>query len=534
MPSSRASSRGSTARVLLWLAAGLVAGLVLLPIAYLAVRAATGAADAWRVLLRPSTAAALGRTVVLAAGAVLCSVGVGLPLAWLTHATDLPGRRVWRVVLALPMVLPSYVGAYLYVAALGPRGLLQRGAAELAGIERLPSIYGLPGALLAVTAVCYPFVMLTAQSSLQRLDPALLDAARSLGDRPAAAVRRVVLPQLRPAVASGALLVGLYAARDFGAVSIMRYETLARGVFTQYRSAFDRTGAATWSLLLLALVVGILGAERWVGRGASRRAAPPRRVAPLAAVPLGPWRLPALLLCAAVAGIALVLPAGMLAYWLLRGAASGQTLGAGALAAAGGSSVLASGAAAAVTVLAALPVAWLASRRPSPAARIVERAAHLGFALPGVVVALALVHFGIRFLPWAYQTLPLLVAAYVVLLLPEAVGAIGAAIQRVPPRIEESGRTLGRGPWDVARTLTMPLVAPGVGAAAALVFLSAMKELPATLILGPAGFRTLAVAVWSAVGEAYFARAAAPALLLILLASVPTAFLTARRSRHGL
>lgn len=534
MASSRASPRGSTARVLLWLAAGAVAGLVLLPVAYLVVRTATAAADAWLVLLRPSTGAALGRTAVLAASAVACSLAVGLPLAWLTHATDLPGRRAWRVVLALPMVLPSYVGAYLYAAALGPRGLLQRLAAEHVGIERLPSIYGLPGALLAVTAVCYPFVMLTAQSALRRMDPALFDAARSLGDRPVAAARRIVLPQLRPAVASGALLVALYAARDFGAVSIMRYETLARGVFTQYRSAFDRNGAAAWSLLLLALVIGILAVERWAGRGSALRAAPPRRVGPLAAAPLGPWRLPALLLCAAVAGIALVLPAGMLCYWLVRGATSGQMQGAAALAAAGGGSMLASGAAATVTVLAALPVAWLASRRPTRAARFVERVAHLGFALPGVVVALALVHFGIRFLPWVYQTLPLLVTAYVILLLPEAVGAIGAAIQRVPPRIEESGRMLGRGPWDVARTLTLPLVAPGVGVAAALVFLSAMKELPATLILGPAGFSTLAVSVWSAVGEAYFARAAAPALLLILLASVPTAFLTARRSRHDL
>jgi len=534
MPALRFVLRIAPARALLWLAAFAVASLVLLPVAYLVMRAALGPVEAWSTIARPTTVAAIGRTVLLAAGSVACSLAVGLPLAWLTIATDLPGRRAWRVLLALPLVVPSYVGAYLYAAALGPRGLLHRAVAELADVERLPSIYGLPGALLAITAVSYPFVMLTAQSALQRLDPALGEAARSLGDGPADTLRRVVLPQVRPAVASGSLLVALYAMRDFGAVSIMRYDTLTRGVYTQYRSAFDRTGAAVWSLLLLALVVAVLAVERRAARGYGSGAQSARRVAPPARVRLGRWCWPALALCAAVAGIALVLPAGMLGYWLVRGVRAGQALDAGALGLAAGHSVAAAAAASAVTVLAAWPVAWLAHRVPSRAARAVERVAHVGFALPGVVVALGLVFFSIRFLPGVYQTLPLLVIAYVVLFLPEAVGALGASLERIPPRLLECARTLGRGPFGVFRTVTLPLVAPGAGVAAALVFLTAMKELPATLILSPTGFNTLAVAVWSAVGEAYFARAAAPALLLVVLAAASTAILTARRARHGL
>jgi iron(III) transport system permease protein len=187
-----------------------------------------------------------------------------------------------------------------------------------------------------------------------------------------------------------------------------------------------------------------------------------------------------------------------------------------------------SGLAAGVAVLAALPVAVLSVRFPGRVSSLVERLTYVGFALPAVVLALSLVFFGANYAPALYQTLGLLIFAYVVHFLPQAVGTTRAALLQARPSIEEAARSLGRGPLHVMRTVTIPLARSGIVAGAALVFLTTMKELPATLLLGPTGFGTLATQVWSASSEAFFARAAAPALLLILLSAPPLYLLTIR------
>ncbi len=514
------------------IAAVVVGGLSLVPLGYLLLRAVDAGPETWAVLRRASTLATVGRTLALALAVPLASAVVAVPIAWLTVRTDLPLRRFWALTSALPLSLPSYVVATLYVAAIGPRGLLYQWLAERGiAVDGLPSIYGFPGALLAVTAVTYPYVLLATRAGLQRLDPALEQAARSLGDGPWRSFRRVVLPQLRPALAAGALLAAVYAVRDFGAVAIMRFDTFSPVIYVQYQSAFDRTGAAVTALLAAVVGLALVMLERRMRpHGARYHAARARGPAAAPTIRLGRWRIPALLWCAAVVGVSLVLPVSVLLWWLVRGIAAGQTVGIAALVVAARQSALAAGLAAIVTVSAAAPVALLRVRRPGPLGRWVERATWTGFALPGVAVALALVFVGIRTAPALYQSLPMLVGAYVLLLLPLAVGTEQAALRQVHPHLEQSARSLGRGPWSAFRAVTLPLAAPGFGAAALLVFLSAMKELPATLILGPAGFRPLAVQVWSAASEAYFARAAAPALLLVAVSSLPAALLTLRRA----
>jgi len=173
-------------------------------------------------------------------------------------------------------------------------------------------------------------------------------------------------------------------------------------------------------------------------------------------------------------------------------------------------------------------VAILVVRRPGGLSRLFERVAYAGFALPGIVVALALVFFGINVLPSLYQTLPMLLAAYVILFIPQAIGAERASLLQLSPSLEEAGRSLGQRPLSVLRRITLPLIRPGLVGGALLVFLTAMKELPATLILSPLGFNTLAAQVWSNIGEAFFARAALPTLLLLLLSSIPLTWLTLR------
>ncbi len=516
---------------LLWLAAGAAAGVVLLPPAYLVIRALGADAGAWSALLGDRTLAALGRTLGLATAVTAACTALALPLAWLTVRTDLPLRRAWSVALALPLVVPSYVGAYLLVAALGPRGMLHGLIAGATGLTRLPSIYGFVGACLALTLFTYPYAFLMLRAALLRVDPALEAASRTLGASPLRTALRVTLPQLRPALAAGGLLTALYTLRDFGAVSVMRFDSLTRVIYLQYQSAFDRHAAAVVSLVLVGVTAAILVAERRAEPRARYHASGAHGPRPARPVRLGRWRWPALALCAAVAGLAIGLPALVLGHWLLRAVDDG--VGWSGLLPATRHTLTAAGSGAAVTMGLALPVAWLAVRRPGRASRWLLRLTWLSYALPGVVVALALVFFGIRAAPGLYQTLALLAVAYAALYLPQAVGAVRTSLLQVHPSLEEAARTLGQPPARVAATVTLPLVAPGVAAGTALVFLTIMKELPATLMLGPIGFGTLATGVWSAVSEAFFARAAAPALLLILLSSVPTAVLLAHERAGG-
>jgi iron(III) transport system permease protein len=444
--------------------------------------------------------------------------------------TDLPGRKLWTLLTPLPLVVPSYVGAYLFVSALGPRGLLQGWLEGPLGITRLPDIYGFPGALLVLTLLNYPFVLLSLRAALQRLDPALEEAARSLGKNPWQTFWRVTFPQLRPSLAAGGLLVLLYVLRDFGAVAVMRYNTFTRVIYVQYQNSFDRSAAAALSILLVALSLLVLAAElRWRGRASHHTAA--RTPKKAAVVALGHWRWPALCFCGLIVGLALLLPAGILIYWLLRGLLSGEVLG--SLWLASRNSILASAMAALLAVAAALPIVILDVRRPSVGSRLLERISYIAFALPGIVVALAMVFFGANFAPWIYQTLPMLGLAYLVLFLPQAIGAVRNSMLQAHPSMEEAARSLGKSPPEVFRRITLPLVRPGLASAAAMVFLTTMKELPATLILAPIGFKTLATSVWSAVSEAFFAQAAAPALLLILASSLPMAIFVSRENKEG-
>jgi iron(III) transport system permease protein len=516
--------------IALWSGALLVAGALLLPTVYLVIRAASAGEGALESLLHARTWAIVGRTVGLALGVTAASAAIAVPLAWLTVRTDLPLRRLWAVLLPLPLVVPSYVGAYLYASALGPRGLAQQALEEPLGITRFPSIYGLPGALLVLTLLSYPYILLSARAALQRMDPALEEASRSLGHGGWATFLRVTLPHLRPALGAGGLLVALYALRDFGAVAIMRYDTFTRAIYVQYRS-FDRSEAALFALLLIGLTLIMLALEgRLYGRarydqGGSGAPRPPARVA------LGRWRWPALLFCSLVVLMSLVLPAGVLGYWLVRGLLAGESLT--AIGPSTWNSLSASAVSAVVTVLAALPVAFLVVRRPGRLSGLLERLTYSAYALPGIAVALALVFFGVNYALPLYQTFAMLLLAYGVLFVPQAVGALRTALLQVHPSLEETARSLGRGPLHVFLTVTAPLIRPGVVAGATLVFLTVMKELPATLILAPIGFGTLATAVWSAVSEAFFARAAAPALLIVLLSSVPMALFTLREQREN-
>ena len=509
------------------LPAAAVAVAMALPLLYLIIRAVDAAG--LDLLMRPTVVETLGRTLLLVAAVTAASVAIAVPLAWLTVRTDLPFRRFWGVVTVLPLVVPTHVGGFIVVVALGPRGMLQGILETLFGVERLPEIYGFPGAMLTLTLLSYPYVVFPVRAALWRIDPALEETSQGLGLSARTTFLRVTLPLLRPAVFAGGLLVALYTLSDFGAVSLLNYETFTWSIFLQYESALDRSLAAFLSLVLVVVALGIVSLEA-LSRGRSKYyRSTGGAVRPVLQVKLGAWRWPAFALCASVGLLAIAAPMGILGYWAVRGVLAGEPLL--LLWEAARNSMYVSGLAALVCIAAALPVAILAARHPGWMTSVVERMTYIGFALPGVVIALALVFFGANYATPLYQTHVLLALAYLVLFLPAGLGATRASLLQVSPAMEEAARGLGSSPFKVFMSVTAPLVRPGMLAGAALVFLLTMKELPATLILAPIGFDTLATSIWSAASEAFFAQAAMPALFLILCASFPMAFLILRGHR---
>jgi len=521
--STGAASRLPSPPAVLWLPALLVVVLAVLPLGYLVVRAAEAGPLFWETVLRERTARVVLNSALLAAVVAGSTALLAVPLAWLTTCTDLPGRRLWGMLATLPIVVPSYVGALAVVAAFGPRGSLQ-GMLESLGVDRLPSIYGFWGTWLTLTLFTYPYVLLAVRAALHGIDPALAEAARGLGHGPWRVFGFTTLPQVRPAIAGGALLAALYALGDFGVPTLLRFDTFTRAVFVQYRSAMDRSAAAALALLLVTVTIGLIVVEtrlrgsatlHRIGSGAARRPKP---------VPLGRWKAPAVVFCGLTVALALGLPLLVLTGWLVQAARAGaafEGLGIAAL-----HSLSLGGWTALAATAAALPLALLAVRFPGRWGMLAERVGFLGFALPGIVVALAFVALGVR-TPF-HQTLALLVAAYAVRFLPEAVGANRLSLLQINPRLEEAARGLGASTVAAIRRVTVPLARPGLLAGASLVLLTTMKELPVTLLLSPTGYDTLATRIWTAANDASYGQAAAPALLLVVVSAVPTLLLAAR------
>jgi len=480
--------------------AALVAGAMAMPLVYLVIRA-TEAKDPAGLVFSERVLELVWNTLRLAATVSAAAVIIGLGSAWVLERTDVPARRFLGVAAALPLAVPSYIAALALVSAFGPGG----------DLFVIPGLIGFWGAAGVLTLSTYPYVLLVTRAALSSSEPAVDDAAITLGLHRIRRFGRAQFPQVRGAVTASALLSALYVVSDFGAVTILRYGTLTRGIFLEYRSSFDRSAAAMISLVLVLFTLGLIVAERRArGPAASLRHSSARRHRRVA---LGRWRLLATAVVAAPALLGAGIPLMIAVSWLQKGARASS--GNDVLPMAAATSAGLSMAAAVAAVVLCLPVAMLAARRSTWIVRLIEGGALAGYALPGLVVALSLVFLATRAAPFAYQTVGLVVAAYVIRFMPEALASARPSLASVDTSLTDASRTLGGSRWETAMRVTWPMVRGGLFAGGALVFLTSMKELPATLLLRPAGVDTLAIRVWTGASEGFYAQAAPAALLLL-------------------
>ncbi len=486
---------------------------VLLPLIYLLVRAFKAVTpELIQIVFRARTLHLLGTTLLLTAGVMATGVLLAAPLAWLTTRTDLNGRRFFTLLGVLPLAIPGYVMAYALLGLGGSNGTF----ASLFG-PSLPRLSGYWGALIALSFYTFPYLFLNLRAALLGLDPAIEESARSLGSQSPEVFLRVILPQLRPAFYAGGLLVGLHVLGDFGVVSLMRYETFSYALYTQYIASYDRIYAAWLALMLLALTGSLLYLEARLLRGSKFHRAGSGTTRQANPIALGVWSIPAYFYIGVLGLASVVAPTVTVGFWMLKGFKVSHLQDfLGALS----GSLLASIPAAFLTAGLAIPLAYLGVRYSSPICRVLERGAYIGYATPPLAFALALIFFTRRAASGVYQTLWILIYAYTLHFLAEAIGPVRSALYQVSPRLEEAARSLGYPPLKTFLKATFPLLHGGLTVSIAFVFLSAMKELPLTFLLSPMGYETLAMNVWSYTTEAMFAKAAPYALAIVLFSAL--------------
>ncbi|HEY8717785.1 iron ABC transporter permease [Pengzhenrongella sp.] len=498
----------------LWVLRGaclVVAVLAVLPLLYVAwYTVDAGWTQVSHLVFRARVGELAWNTLRLTLAAIATCALLGVGAAWLIERTALRGRRAWHVLMVAPLAIPAFVNSFAWISL-------------------APALHGFGAALLIVTTSYFPLVYLPVSATLRGLDPGLEEVSRSLGFGAARTFARVVLPQLRPALLGGCLLVGLHLLAEFGALQMLQFPTFTTAIYDQYRSSFAGPAANSLASVLVVACLFLLLAElRLRGHGRLARIGHGTARASVR-VPLGGWSAPSLSFVAVVAALAVGVPVVSLFHWLWVGTSTAFPMG--ILAATLGQSFALGLAAAVLTTALALPVAWFSVRHGGRFAVLLERSTYVSSALPGIVVALALVTLTIRFAQPLYQTTAVLLAAYVILFMPRAMVSCQAAIRQVPPVLDEVAGSLGAGPVSRVTRVILPLIAPGVGAGAALVFLAVITELTSTLLLAPIGTETLATKFWSYSSSLSYGAAAPYACLMVLL-SLPATYLLTRPARE--
>ena len=504
-----------------------ISGLIALPLLYVGYSAVTSEPAIWQRLWTTRIPELCLNTVSLAIGVGLATLLLGVSLAWFITRYQFWGRPFWEWAFVLPLAIPSYVLAYVYTFLLDTGGPFEQAWQALVGPDaRLFSPYSFVGALIVMTLNTFPYVYLLSRTALQNFNTTYEEAALATGASPWATIYRVFLPLIRPALVAGLFLVVLYVVSDFGAVSLLRFQTFTYAVYQQITGRYDYGAASILSLLLVTFALIFLLGERWFRRQ-SRFYQTSGKVRPSSPIPCR-WPQSALLTgyFLVVFGLAFALPAYWLIHWT-NSAWADHEIGSGFLTYVWNSIMLSGGAATLALVL-GTPLAYLACRRPTPLNMTCLQGAYTGYVLPGPVAALALLMV-FSSVPWLYGTALVLMLAYLIHFLPAGLQSMESAIQQVNPNLEEAAKSLGARSFQAFQRVTFPLVRGGFLVAWILMFLQCMKELPATLLLRPVGFDTLAVRIWLEASEELYQLAAPPALLIVIM-TIPVVLLLSRKN----
>jgi iron(III) transport system permease protein len=534
----------------LWLlAAAVIILAVLSPIGGLVWYAAKGSGDLWPHLVGTVLPRALRTTVILLAGvAVIVSV-LGVGLAWLVAMYRFPGRRLFEWALLLPLAVPTYIVAFAYLDVLHPIGPVQSTIRAVLGIEDPRGLWWFPeirspgGAIVLLGFVLYPYVYLPVRALFLMQSPSMLEVARTLGAGRRRVFRTVALPLARPAVAVGASLALMEALNDIGASEFLGVRTLTVAIYTTWVTRSSIEGASQIALVMLAVVLMLVAVEqrgrsrqRFVARGGRQRAAAP--------VDLTGWRAAAATVAAATPiAVGFAVPAAYLGHHaVLRLAERGIP---DALPGWIANTVLAAGGATVVAIAAGFVVAFAARFVRHRQAALLVRLSGVGYAVPGTVLAAGMLMPAAAVDNWiadGWRALTgeriglvlsglgvVLVAGYVIRFLAVASGGIEAGLAKISPSLDMAARSLGSRPGRTLWSIHLPLVRPAMAAAALLVFVDCMKELPLTLLLRPLGFETLATAVYGEAARGTYEDGAIAALMIVLAGLLPV-MLIARTS----
>ena len=521
-----------------------IAGLVLLPLSVLLLSWQAVDGEIWAHLWQTQMPRLLGNTLTLLLGVGVGVTLLGVSLAWLTSLCEFPGRRWLDWALMLPFAIPAYVLAFVFVGLLDFAGPLQSLLREYVDSSlRLPRVRSTGGVIVVLVLVFYPYVYLLARAAFQAQGRGLLEAARVLGQSPWQAFWRVALPVARPAIGAGLALALMETLADFGAVSVFNFDTFTTAIYKTWYG-FYSLGSATQlaSLLLLAVALLVYGERR--ARGAARpmnerpRGKALYHLRGVQALAASGW-------CGLVFACAFVIPVLQLLVWVWqRGRFDLDERYIGLIL----HSLYLGGLAALLTVVAALLLVFARRLAPTRTVRSAVAVANLGYALPGSVLAVALM-LAFSYLdktlvmplssllggagkPLLLGSLAALLLAYLVRFMAVAYGPLEGALARIRPSLPEASRSLGVGGAGLFVRLYLPLLLPGVLSAALLVFVDVLKEMPATLLMRPFGWDTLAVRIFEMTSEGEWARAALPALSVVLVGLLPVIVLI-RRSARG-
>jgi iron(III) transport system permease protein len=525
--------------------------LIALPLAAVLAAAMVPAGEVWWHIWQTSLPELLGNTAMLALLVAVMAGSAGAVAAWLVTACRFPGRDMLQWALLLPLAMPAYVSGYAWVWLMDVPGPLQSALREASGWRYgqywFPEMRSLPGAALVLAMVLYPYVYLLCRAAFLAQSTCLLEVSRTLGHSLSRSFWHVALPLARPALAAGVALVLMEVLADFGTVQHFGLRTFTTGIYEAWFAMADRGAASQLAAALLLCVALLLALER-ASRGGRRFHPMTTRQAPVQPVALPPGKAAlALLACALPLALGFLIPAGTMLSLALR---AGDPLAPSRFLPFLTNSLTLAAITAALAVALACWLAWAVRLHPSAPGRFANRAVGLGYAIPGSVIAVGTLvpfglldnaldawlraHLGVSSGLLLSGTVAALVFAYLVRFLGVALASVESGLARLKPSFQAAARSLGAGPGGAVWRVELPLSRGALLTAGILVFVDTMKELPATLIVRPFDFDTLAVRVYNLAADERLSEASTSALLILIAGLLPVTVLARQmRQRRG-